>query len=471
MLNHSNLSYYVPAMARALGITSDDIYLHTATFTFSSSVRQLMVPLARGATVAIAAADDIRNPLNLFEAIKRRAVTIFDTVPSYWRSCIQALSSLDLTARASLLDNSLRRIVVTGEPLPPDLPASWREHSRKGQMINMYGQTETTGTVATYVSPAGNLGMGTVPIGKPITNVDMYLMDDRQELVPVGEPGEIYVGGPTSGRGYLNRPELTAERFVPDPFADSGARLYKTGDRARYRADGTLEFLGRLDDQIKIRGIRIEPGEIEAALSQHSAIEESAVVAGENGFNEKRLVAYLTPKGNRPPTASELRSFLNNKLPEYMVPSTFVTLHSLPRTHSGKLDRRALPGADFKKRAIEKPYITPRNPIEEALALVWAEVLGIDKVSVDDDFFDLGGHSLAVTQVISRLQERFQAEFSVRSVLEAPAFADVAALISQTQAKRFKPDDVNRILSDLESMSDDEAQYLVARSETQTAKN
>ncbi len=298
MLTQGNLGHYVSSMRSATGIRSSDVYLHTASISFSSSVRQLLLPLSVGASVVIATIDEIRDPVQLFTSVKHLGVTVIDIVPSYWRSCVDVLRTLQPGARTELLENRLRLILSASEPLLADIPRAWRfEFNHQAQLMNMFGQTETAGIVATYPIVLGNeTRIGVVPIGRPINNARIYLLDPMLRPVADGELGEICIGGPTVGLGYLNHPELTAERFAGDPFAESSAaRLYRTGDLGRLRLDGTLEFQGRIDNQVKIRGHRVEPAEIECALLQHMGVREAAVIASENGPGTSRLVAYVAP--------------------------------------------------------------------------------------------------------------------------------------------------------------------------------
>ena len=257
----------------------------------------------------------------------------------------------------------------------------------------------------------------------------MYILDGKLQPLPVGVPGELYIGGDGLARGYLNRPELTAEKFVADPFSgEAGARLYKTGDLARYRVDGSIEYLGRMDHQVKIRGFRIELGEIEAVLGQHPEIGEAAVVVREDTPGDKTLVAYLVPKtkNEAKATSSEIRRFLQQKLPEYMIPSVFVTLDAMKHTSSGKVDRKALPAPDRLRPELGKGYVAPRTAVEESLAAIWADVLGLERVGVHDSFFELGGHSLKATQVISQVRRIFQVDLPLRRLFESPTIAGLA---------------------------------------------
>src|SRR5260370_28419160 len=298
MLTQGNVSHYVHSMRSATGVRSSDVSLHTASISVSSSVRQLLLTLTLGAGVVVATTDEIRDPVELFSKIKQFGVTVIDVVPSYWRSCVDALRSLPSAARAELLENNLRLILSASEPLLSDLPRAWRlEFNHQARLVNMLGQTETAGIVATYpIEPINEDRIGVVPIGRPIDCARIYLLDANLRAVAEGESGEICIGGPTVGLGYLNHPELTAERFPRDPFSESfTARLYRTGDLGRRRLDGTLEFQGRIDNQVKIRGHRVEPAETESALLEHRGVREASVMAIETEPGNSRLVAYVAP--------------------------------------------------------------------------------------------------------------------------------------------------------------------------------
>lgn len=447
MITHRNLCHYTSAIGISINITTDDTYLHTASFSFSSSVRQLMVPLTHGSTVVIAPAEEIENPLSLFELMKRNGVTVIDIVPSYWRSCAYVLSTIAPASRETLLDNHLRLVLSASEPLFTNLPYNWRtQFGQKTSLINMFGQTETTGIVSIYPIPLGNAREGKiVPIGRPIPNTSLYLLDHYMRPVPPGVPGEIYIGGLGIGQGYLNRPGLTAEKFTPHPFNDqAGARLYRTGDQARYLPDGTIEFIGRADHQVKIRGFRIELKEIESVLNRHPAVREAIATAhrAEGAVGERRLIAYIVPSQN-PPSAGELRHYLQKKLPDYMIPSAFVSLEALPLTPTGKVDRHAMPSPKAAMLTQEK-FVPPRTQAEKVVARTWSKLLNVEHISIHDNFFELGGHSLLAIQLASHLQKAFQIKLPLRQIFETPTVAGVAEGIetirwviqrSQTSAK------------------------------------
>ncbi|HKV13156.1 MAG TPA: amino acid adenylation domain-containing protein, partial [Thermoanaerobaculia bacterium] len=438
VLTHGNLGCYVESLGRRLGIRAGDRYLHTASFSFSSSVRQLLLPLCHGATVVLAGPERIGEPRRLFELAGRERVTVMDLVPSYWRSCLYALGELAPEERAGLPGRDLRLIVSASERLLSDVPDGWAHDLGHGaELVNMLGQTETTGIVSVYPIPRRRGGrVSTVPVGRPIPGSRVYLLDARLEPVPTGVAGEVFLGGSGVGRGYLGQPALTAERFVPDPWSGTpGARLYRTGDLARHRADGTLDFIGRQDDQVKVRGFRIEPGEVEAALCRHPEVRAAVVLALEAPQGDRRLTAFLVPLREPAPEAAELRAFLLGILPDYMVPAAFVPVPSLPLTPTGKVDRRALAAAERPPEAARPGRVPPASPRERQLAAIWREVLGVDEIGVDDDFFALGGHSLLATQVISRIRRTFGVEIPLRTLFERPTVAALSAVLPEAGAQ------------------------------------
>ncbi len=304
MITHGNVGHYAQSLSQSVVIDQSDAYLHTASISFSSSVRQLMLPLCAGATIEVATTEQIKDPLTLFRLIKESGVTIIDIVPSYFRACLQALSELATSERDELLTNRLRLILTASEPLPSDTVHKWRALRHASQLINMFGQTETTGIVATYpVHEAPESASEVVPLGRPIRNTSVRVLDGQMQPVPAGAVGEICVGGAGVGRGYLNHQKLTAEKFINESSAEkAGARFYRTGDLGRVRSDGNLEFVGRVDDQIKIRGYRVEPGEIEALLRQHKSVRDTVVIARKDLNEQPRLVAYVVPQRSSAPT-------------------------------------------------------------------------------------------------------------------------------------------------------------------------
>jgi len=333
---------------------------------------------------------------------------------------------------------SLRGAIVAGEACPPELVERHFALRPQTGLWNEYGPTEGSVWSTVYAFPPGGLA-GKVPIGRPIPNVQVHVLDRAGLPVPLGAAGELYVGGEGVTRGYQGRPELTAEKLVPDPFtARAGARLYRTGDLVRYLPDSQLLFLGRIDQQVKVRGFRIELAEIEAVLRSHRAVREAAVVAVEARRDEtagsspryQKLAAYLVLHPGEPePQATALRSFLKERLPEYMVPSGFAILASLPLSANGKVDRRALALAETARLAPESPFVAPRNLVEQRLVEIWAELLDVERVGVHDSFFDLGGHSLLTTQLISRVRDAFGLEVPLQTFFEDPTVAGIAESI------------------------------------------
>jgi aspartate racemase len=477
MITHANLWPYVQAMQKVLEITSKDCHLHTVSFAFAASVRQYLVPLCSGASVVVATTEQTRDPVALFELIKAHDVTIWGVTPSYWRNCANVINNLGLEKKRGLLENRLRLIVSASEPLWSDTPQMWRQDLGHGaRLVNMLGQTEGTGIVATYPIPGRqDEQLHIVPVGRPIENACIYLLDRHMEPVPVGLPGEVYLGGPYIALGYYNRPELTAAKFVPNHLdAESGTRLYRTGDLARYRPDGTIEFLGRTDYQIKIRGYRIEPGEVEAVLAQHPGVGEAVVMALAAEVDEssprrygqspgdKQLVAYVVTDPLGAPTIGELRGFVEERLPDYMIPSAFVFLDAFPLTPTGKVDRGALPDVDAVRQVDEK-YASPRNSVEEALSKMWADLLNLDRVGIYDNFFELGGHSLLAVQAMANLQDVFGIEDPlIAFFFENPTIAGVAEVLMQSEAGRGDMEEIATILNLVAGMSDEEVENMLA---------
>jgi acyl-CoA synthetase (AMP-forming)/AMP-acid ligase II/acyl carrier protein len=348
--------------------------------------------------------------------IKKHSVSHLQCTPSLVRMLLS-----DGKAREAL--GSLRQLFVGGEVLPPALAKELKDLVA-GEVINMYGPTETTVWSSSYTL---NDLQTTVPIGRPIANTELYILNRHLQLVPIGVSGELCIGGEGVARGYLGRPKLTAERFISHPFRDDPrARLYRTGDMARYLPDGNVEFLGRADHQVKIRGHRIELGEIEAVLQDHPAVREVVVISREDTPGEKRLVAYLVAEKGSPPAVSDLRRYLNGKLPDYMVPAVFVTMGALPLTPNKKVDRRALPFPDQERPKLDYQFVAPRTPVEETLSCLWAEALGLEQVGIHDNFIDLGGDSLAAVEVSFKIQERFEVEFPLHTLFQFPSVASLS---------------------------------------------
>jgi amino acid adenylation domain-containing protein len=396
------------SMQREPGFTASDSLLAVTTLSFDISELELYLPLISGGRVVIAAQEDARDPRRLIERLRESKCTVLQATPAAWRGMIDA----GWTGQSNL------KALCGGEALPRDLAEQLRP--LVAELWNVYGPTETTVWSAAHRVMSGS---GPVPIGHPIDNTEIYILDSHRRLAPIGVAGELYIGGAGVANGYLRREELTRERFVPHPF-QANARIYRTGDLARWKADGTLECLGRIDDQIKIRGYRIELGEVEAALLEHDALRGAAVRVWPDGSGNLSIVAYLVGSAQ----AEDLRRFLQKTLPDYMIPSRFVKLDALPLTPNGKVDRNALPEpASLENKA---PEAEPRNETERKLAGIWNSVLNQQSIGVDDNFFDLGGHSYLVARLLRRIETEFGARLSMAAVFEAPTISQLAKLLT-----------------------------------------
>jgi amino acid adenylation domain-containing protein len=443
-------------MRAALDLTDQDHLLSLANICFDMSVPELFLPLCMGGRVIVASADNGVDGGQIGELIAGSGTTVMQATPATW----------DLLLQAGWKGAAHLKLISGGEALQSELAEQLV--ARASSAWNLYGPTETT-----VWSSAAKLhveaGEANICVGRPIANTQIYILDDQLEPVPIGVPGHLHIGGAGVARGYLNRPDLTAEKFIPDPFTrEPGARLYRTGDLARYLSSGNIDLLGRLDHQVKIRGFRIELGEVESVLGQHPAVRGTVVVARGDTPGDKNLVAYIVPKQRPAPTSSDLRNFAKQKLPEWMVPSAFVVLDALPLTSNRKVDRSALPAPDQSRPELEQCFIAPRTPVEEIMAEIWVEVLKLNTIGIHDNFFDLGGHSLLATQVISRARRQFQVELPLRVLFEHPTVMELAQRVEEARSAQIRSSDVGprgmeQILADLNSLSDEEAQSLLAR--------
>jgi amino acid adenylation domain-containing protein len=405
----------------AFRLGADDRVLQKTPFSFDVSMWEFFWPLLAGARLVMARPGGHRNPAYLVDVIRREGVTTLHFVPSMMQAFLEVVDASGCA--------SLRRVFTSGEALSAGLARLFHERLPGVELHNLYGPTETAVEVTAWTSSSGALPAN-VPIGRPIANTRIYILDSRREPVPIGAPGEIHIGGMPVGRGYLNRPELTAERFIANPFV-KGERLYRTGDVGRFRPDGIVEYLGRNDFQVKIRGFRIELGEIEARLAEHPGVREAAVVAREDAPGDRRLVAFYTARPEAPAPATEkLRAHLAASLPEYMVPAAYVVLESLPLTSSGKLDRNALPAPDSNAFAA-RGYEPPKGDTEETLARIWAGLLRVERVGRHDNFFELGGHSLLGVRMLSRLRQALGADAPLADLFAKPTLAEFAAVAEE----------------------------------------
>jgi acyl carrier protein len=394
------------------GVDSDLVMAHLHYLNQVRREANIQVPVKTGL-----------DKYTIASLIREQKVTHMQCTPSMAQMLV-----LDEESKESL--RSLQTMLIGGEAFPVKLAESLVEVV-KGDILNMYGPTETTvwSTVYRLKEPVGK----TIPIGKPIANTQIYILDSYRQLVPVGIPGELCIGGDGVTEGYYNRPELTAEKFIENPFSnEENSKLYRTGDLAYYRKDGTIEFLGRQDHQVKIRGYRIELGEIETALSSHEAIREAVVIAREDTPGDVRLVAYVIPQKDSLTDTEELRNYIKGKLPEYMVPSQYLSVESFPLTPNGKIDRKAFPvPSEFNFDTVKKEVVLPTNEMEDRIARVWQDLLKIPKVGINDNFFDIGGHSLLAVQLHSRLKQLIDTELTLIDIFTYPTIKSLEEFVNK----------------------------------------
>lgn len=428
MVSHGNLSCHISSISQRLNINASDVSLLATSISFSASVRQYLMPLCRGACVVVASKDELGDPIALMTLVKRHQVSLVHLVPPHLRAIVTALAQLEPEQRSALLDNRLRLVLTASEVLTPEAAAGWLALKHPATLVNMYGLTETTGVFMFH--PVQNADLGSViPIGRPMDGAYPLLLDDNLQAVPAGMPGELYLGGPLVARGYRNAQQLTDEKFVPDSQREQGARLFRTGDLARMRPDGNIELIGRLDDQIKIRGFKVIPDEIRATLSQHPAIADALVVARAAPRGGKRLLAVVVAKPGMILRSPDLRKFLRTRLPEHMVPSLFAKLDGLPMLPNGKLDRRALPAFEEAIPLAETEYVAPTTPTEQMLADIWSATFQIEQIGTRDNFFELGGDSLNAMEMFLQIREKFGIGIELQSIFEAPTIAELAHII------------------------------------------
>ncbi len=435
LVSHHNVVRLFKATEAWYNFNETDVWTLFHSYAFDFSVWEIWGALIYGSRLVIVSYYVSRSPEDFYNLLISQRVTVLNQTPSAFRQLIR-VDEFSGTAK----ELNLRLVIFGGEALELQSLKPWfeRHGDEFPQLVNMYGITETTVHVTYRPLTIADLKSNGSVIGSAIPDLKLYILDQHQQPVPIAVPGEMYVGGAGVTQGYLNRPELTSERFIPNPFSNSpGERLYKTGDLARYLPNGDIEYLGRIDYQVKIRGFRIEIGEIETVLCQHPSVREVVVIVRES-LGDKHLVAYVVPKTEQVPNDLELRRFLLQQLPDYMVPAIFTILEEVPLTPNGKVDRRALPAPDANRSGCFGTR-APRTPTEEILAAIWAQVLGLEFVGIDDNFFTLGGHSLLATQVISRCRQAFCVEISLQMLFDAPTIAllaDAIAKLSNAYALR-----------------------------------
>jgi len=425
-VEHQQLLNYLYSIQDVLSLPAGTSFAHVSTFAADLGNTVIFPSLCSGGCLHIVSSERIADPQALADYFQRHPIDCLKIVPSHLQALLASEQSEKIMPR--------RRLILGGEATSENLIEQLWQIAPECKIFNHYGPTETTVGVTTFEveREATDLESATVPIGRPLANTQIYLLDSEGQPVPIGVAGEMYIGGAGLARGYLNQPELTAEKFIANPFV-KGGQLYRTGDKARYLPDGNIEFLGRTDNQVKIRGFRIELGEIEAVLSQHPGVQQVVVSVSEDESGNQRLVGHIVPSRQQRPSVTELRNFALAKLPEYMVPSTFVLLKALPLTSNGKVDRRALPAPEQTRPELEALYVAPRTPIEEKLAEIWRQLLGLEKVGIYDNFFDLGGHSLLITQLLARVRDTFKVDISLHSLFKLPTVATIAKKIERLQ--------------------------------------
>jgi amino acid adenylation domain-containing protein len=460
MVPHRGLVNYLHWACRDYGAEQGQGAPVHSPIGFDLTITSLYIPLVSGKSVWLLPEDHGIDQLS-GALLATEDFSLVKITPAHLEVLSQLLPVEKAAGRA-------RALVIGGEALTGESLTFWVEHAPQTRLINEYGPTETTVGCCIYEVPAGTIPGSNVPIGRPIANTQIYLLDAHMQPVPIGMPGELYIGGDGVARGYHNRPRQTADRFIPDPFSSTpGARMYKTGDLARYLPDhansGIIEFMGRNDYQVKIRGFRIELGEVEAVLNSHPAVREAVVVAVAQGHVDKRMVAYITTNVSTP-VVDELRQYLGQKLPDYMVPSLFVRLDTMPLTPNGKVDRQALPAPDQARPEMQVEYQAPRTPVEEILADLWAEALGIEQVGVNDSFFALGGDSIRSVRVVALAKER-GLSFSVQDMFQHQTIAALArhlestlGLSAEAASDEESDEELLRMLEEIEDLSEADVQ-------------
>jgi acyl-coenzyme A synthetase/AMP-(fatty) acid ligase/acyl carrier protein len=377
--------------------------------------------------------------------IEREQVSVIEAPTAYWELWARAMA-----ARSEIRVKSLRKVIVGGERIDAGRIGDWKVSGK--ELVHVYGLSETTVTTSLY--EVKERTGGEVPIGKPIGNTQVYILDRNQRIVGEGIAGEVYIGGEGVGRGYWGGGLQTAERYVPNPYGkEAGERVYRTGDIGKWLKDGHLEFLGRRDEQVKVRGYRIELGEIEARLGEHPAVEQIAVIAREES-GEKRLVGYVVMRDGEENRVSELGEYLKERLPEYMVPIACIRLERLPLTANGKVNKSLLIELENKAYRVVENIEKPRNEVEETLLQIWKQVLRTDQIGIKDNFFEQGGHSLSAIQVIARIREHFDIALSPRTIFEAPTILELAIVVIQTQVMQADDEDIYKLLEELDDLSD-----------------
>jgi amino acid adenylation domain-containing protein len=452
LVTHRGIVNCIDWMQRTYNLNPDDRFLFKTSLNFDASVWEVFWPLTVGAAVVLARPGSAQDGPYLVDTMRTQAVTCAYFVPSMLALWLETPGVDQLPA--------LRYVICGGEALSGQLLTTYFDYfGERVELHHSYGPTETSIASAESVCSPSYRAWRRMPIGRALANTKLYVVDSALQLVPFGIAGELCIGGDGIARGYLDRPELSATAFIPDPFSNvSGVRLYRTGDLVRYLHDGQLEFLGRVDDQVKLRGVRFELGEIEATLRQHPAVREAVAVVREFATGDPRLVVYVVGEVDQ----TALREYLRGKLPEYLLPSAFVLLEKLPLLPSGKINKRALPAPEITREALAQSYVAPRTAMEEMIANIWSELLGVTRVGVYDNFFELGGHSLLAAQIIVRVRHKFAVNLPLQSLFDTPNVAGLALAVMQSQAQLLDLSETEDLLAELAALSEEEAETLVA---------
>ncbi|MGH1397091.1 MAG: non-ribosomal peptide synthetase [Trichormus sp.] len=428
VVRHQPVINLIEWVNKTFNVNANDRVLFITSLCFDLSVYDIFGLLAAGGSIRVVSSDDVRDPEALLHILCHEPITFWDSAPP----ALQQLAGFFPKVQECNSQPQLRLVFMSGDWIPVTLPDLLKTTFPGVEVISLGGATEATVWSNYYPINKVEPHWKSIPYGKPIQNAQYYILDAYLNPCPIGVTGELYIGGECLASGYLNQPELTAQKFIPDPFSHHPqARLYKTGDLARYFSDGNIEFLGRIDHQVKIRGFRIELGEIETVLTQHDSVQETVVIPREDEPGNKRLVAYVVLNGDSAPTMNELRRFLQEKLPEYMIPSAFVAIAKIPLTPNGKVDRRALPIPD-QRPELEKAFVAPGNAVEIQLAQIWSEVLSIQSIGIKDNFFDLGGNSLLAVRLFTQIEQKFGQKLPLATLLQSPTIEQLATILQES---------------------------------------
>ena len=467
LVSHGSLARHCKTIVPHYNLQATDRVLQFASLCFDASLEQVLPPLIAGSTVVLRGAA-LWSPEEFCRALVEHNVTVANVPPAYWHQVVQKC----VLEPEIVAGNTIRLLIIGGDVFQPESVRLWNESPfRSARLLNAYGPTETTITASTCevaeLFETARL-QRRVPIGTPLRHRKMYVLDRYLNPVPLGATGELYIGGDGVAQGYLGSPGLTADRFLPDPFAaNGGARLYRTGDLVRRREDGNLEFVERTDHQVKIRGFRVELEEIEAVLSTHPHVRDVAAAISQEIADDKRIVAYVVSRANTRFHAEDLKAYLLSKLPSFMVPSAFVPLDALPLSPSGKVNRDALPKPTADALHLGKQYSPPRSPIEQELTNIWASLLGVERVGINDNFFDLGGHSLLATQVVSRVRQTYGLDIPLQRMFETPTVAELAHAIVRSIAETGSDEDLTQAFAEIEDLSPEELQRLLSNTSSE----